>query len=64
MLIYHTNNIFCKVEFSVSHDPSEIILIYWYGAHETFLIIVNIENSLIDSLMNRRLIHNNRIYLK
>ncbi len=30
---------------SVSHDPSEIILIYWFAAQETFLIINNVENS-------------------
>ncbi len=29
----------------VSHDPSEIILIYWFAAQETFLIIINVENS-------------------
>ncbi len=41
----------CKAEFSasllqssVSHDPSEIILICWFGAWETF-IIINVENS-------------------
>jgi len=27
---------------SVSHDPSEIILIWWFGAQETFLIIFNV----------------------
>ncbi len=42
----------CKVEISesllqssVSHDPSEIIIIYWFAAQETFLIIINVENS-------------------
>ncbi len=30
---------------SVSHDPSEIILICWFGAQETFIIIINVENS-------------------
>ncbi len=30
---------------SVSHDPSEIILICWVNAQESFLIIVNAENS-------------------
>ncbi len=25
---------------SVSHDPSEIILICWFGAKETFIIII------------------------
>ncbi len=28
----------------MSHDPSEIILIYWFAAQETF-IIINVENS-------------------
>ncbi len=33
--------------FSVSHDPWEIILIGWFSAHETFIIIaVVVENSL------------------
>jgi len=31
---------------SVSHDPSEIILIFWLAAQETFLII-NAENSCV-----------------
>ncbi len=31
-------------ENSVSHDPSEIILICWFAAQETFLIIINVEN--------------------
>ncbi len=25
----------------VLHDPSEIIIKYWFGAQETFLIIIN-----------------------
>jgi len=29
---------------SVSHYPSEIILIYWFVAQETFIIIINIED--------------------
>ncbi len=44
--------LWCKAEFSasllqfsVSHDPSEIILICWFAAQETFLIIINFENS-------------------
>ncbi len=39
--------LWCKAEFSasllqssVSHDPSEIILIYWFAGQETFLIII------------------------
>ncbi len=30
---------------SVSHDPSEIILIFWFTTQETFLKIINVENS-------------------
>ncbi len=29
----------------MSHDPSEIILICWFGAQETFLIIINVKNN-------------------
>ncbi len=32
------------LQFSVSHDPSEIIPICWFGAQEPFLIIINDEN--------------------
>jgi len=28
-----------------SHDPSEITLIWWFDAQETFLIIINVGNS-------------------
>ncbi len=31
------------LQSSVSHDPSEIILIFWFVAQETFLIIIDIE---------------------
>jgi len=31
----------------MSHDPSEIILIYWFAAPETFIIIINVGNFLI-----------------
>jgi len=27
---------------SVSHDPSEITLIWWFDDQETFLIIINV----------------------
>ncbi len=40
---------------SVSHDPSEIIIICWFGAQKIFLI--NVENCLISflqSLVNRK----------
>jgi len=29
---------------SVSHNPLEIIVICWFGAQETFLLIINVEN--------------------
>jgi len=35
-----------KSEFSVSHDPSETILICWFAAQKTFLT-VNVENSCV-----------------
>ncbi len=28
------------LQSSVSHDPSKIILIYWFAAQETFLLII------------------------
>ncbi len=34
-----------KLTFQQSRDPSEIILIYWFAAQETFLSIINVENS-------------------
>jgi len=37
---------FQHLQSSVSHDPSEIIFLIWYfTAQETFLIIINVENS-------------------
>ncbi len=55
------------LQSSVSHDHSEIILICWFDAQETFLIIINVENcaasyffvEIQDSLMNK-----SGIYLK
>ncbi len=35
------------LQSSVSHDPSEIILISWFYAQETFIIIFCAENSFI-----------------
>ncbi len=32
-------------ESLVSHDPSEIIVICWFAAQETFLIIISVESS-------------------
>ncbi len=36
------------LQFSVSHDPSEIILICWFGAYGTSLIIISVENGCAD----------------
>jgi len=33
------------LQSSVSHDPSEITLIWWSDAQERFMIINNVENS-------------------
>ncbi len=33
------------LQSSVSHDPSEIILISWVAAQEIFKVIINFENS-------------------
>ncbi len=35
------------LQSSVSHDLTEFILICWFGAQETFLIISSVENSWI-----------------
>jgi len=32
------------LQSSVSHDPSEITLIWWFDAQETFMIIISVEN--------------------
>ncbi len=37
-------NEFLQNFFQKSHDPSEIILICWFGAQETFVIIISVEN--------------------
>ncbi len=29
----------------ITHDPSEIILMCWFDAQETFLIIINVKHS-------------------
>ncbi len=34
------------LQSSVSHDPSEIILICWFATQKTFLNIINIEKQL------------------
>jgi len=33
------------LQSSVSHDPSEISLIWWFYAQKTFIITFNVENS-------------------
>ncbi len=33
------------LQSSVSHDPSEITLICWFDAQETFMIIIHGENN-------------------
>jgi len=32
------------LQSSVSHDPSEIIIIWWFVAQETCMVIINEEN--------------------
>ncbi len=34
-----------KLNVHMLHDPSEIIILGWFGAQQTFLSIVNIEIS-------------------
>jgi len=64
------------LQSSVSHDPSEIILIWWFDAQETFMIIINDVKKMKnvkhfvfqDSLMNRKFrrtvfIWNENLYL-
>jgi len=35
------------LQSSVSHDPSEITLTGWFEAQETFVMIINVENSFL-----------------
>jgi len=47
---------FAATQSSVSHDPSEIILICWFAAQEIFLITINVEminTFLSEFLMNK-----------
>ncbi len=39
------------LQSSVSHDRSEIILICWFCAQETFCIIVSVQNCLIQDFL-------------
>jgi len=52
-LFIYKCNLFMWCEYSAllhqsseSHDPSEIILICWFAAQETFLIIINVKKQL------------------
>ncbi len=47
---------------SVSHDPSEIIC--WFAAQETFLIIINVENSCAAKYFVEAVIHFSGFYYK
>jgi len=51
------------LQSSVSHDPSEITLIWWFDAQETFLII-NVENSCVQFLPPQKKVQKNSIFLK
>ncbi len=42
---YLLKTAFIPMHQEMSHDPSEIILICWFAAQETFIIIINVENS-------------------
>ncbi len=46
MIYFKINAIYSSnaKQSSMVHDPSEIILICWIDAQETFLIIINVEN--------------------
>ncbi len=54
------------LQSSVAHDPSEIILIWWFAAQETFMIIKNVENniSMIFFVVDENKVQKNSIYLK
>ncbi len=38
--VFYPITMFSLLQSSVSHDPSEINLIYWFTAQETFPIII------------------------
>ncbi len=42
-LLMHNEFLASLLQSSESHDPSEIIIIFWFAAQETFPII-NVEN--------------------
>ncbi len=39
------------LQSTVSHDPSETILICWFATHEIFIIIINIKNCVLNILV-------------
>ncbi len=39
------------LQSSVSHDPSEISLIYWLAAQEKILVIITVENCCVASYL-------------
>ncbi len=41
-------------KISVSHDPSEIIIICWFGTQEIFNIIINVNIFFHASIMNKK----------
>ncbi len=43
--ILHLKELFSILKSSVSHDPSEIILICWFAAQETWIIIIDVDYS-------------------
>ncbi len=45
------------LQSSVLHDPSKIIIICWFAAQETFLIIIIVENSCAASYFVETVIH-------
>ncbi len=51
------------LQSSVSRDPSEIILLCWFCAQETF-IIIKVENSCADLIFYGHTVQKNSIYLK
>ncbi len=37
---------------TVSHDSSEIILICWFAAYKTFIIIIQVEHSYAETMIH------------
>ncbi len=72
---FHKITVISLLQSSVSHDPSDIILIFRFSAQEGFLIIITVENScaaqyfcgnsdknIQESLWNRKFKIQNSIY--